>query len=147
VDKYRKKYLNFKNIKVRQTIKIHLIFLCKQSIFKKIKEVCTIKKLLSFLIVMIAMFMVASSAGAKEHSYSGKKAKFNDPEKVEWAIKKVRKATEKYHDVENALEDGYVQASPYVPQMGYWQYMLGVNNRIANKVTPEILVEIANSID
>lgn len=28
-----------------------------------------------------------------------------------------------------------------------WQYMLGIDNRIANKVTPEILVEIANSID
>ncbi|WP_223881778.1 hypothetical protein [Niallia endozanthoxylica] len=29
----------------------------------------------------------------------------------------------------------------------YWQYMLGIDKRIANKVTPEILVEIANSID
>ena len=28
-----------------------------------------------------------------------------------------------------------------------WQYMLGIDKRIANKVTPEILVEIANSID
>lgn len=32
-------------------------------------------------------------------------------------------------------------------EKGNWQYMLGINNRIANKVTPEILVEIANSID
>ncbi|MBB6447243.1 hypothetical protein [Bacillus benzoevorans] len=29
----------------------------------------------------------------------------------------------------------------------HWQYMLGIDKRIANKVTPEILVEIANSID
>lgn len=28
-----------------------------------------------------------------------------------------------------------------------WQYMLGIDKRIANKVTPEILVSIANSID
>ena len=41
---------------------------------------------------MIAMFMVASSAGAAEHSYSGKKDKFNDPERVEWAIKKVKES-------------------------------------------------------
>ncbi|SDM42385.1 hypothetical protein SAMN05443253_103260 [Bacillus sp. OK048] len=28
-----------------------------------------------------------------------------------------------------------------------WQYMLGIDKRIGSKVTPEILVEIANSID
>jgi hypothetical protein len=28
-----------------------------------------------------------------------------------------------------------------------WQYMLGVNKRVSEQVTPEILVEIANSID
>ncbi len=32
-------------------------------------------------------------------------------------------------------------------EKGNWQYMLGIDKRIANKVTPEILVEIANSID
>ncbi|MCC3357076.1 hypothetical protein [Bacillus sp. REN16] len=28
-----------------------------------------------------------------------------------------------------------------------WQYMLSIDKRISNKVTPEVLVEIANSID
>jgi hypothetical protein len=91
---------------------------------------------------MIAMFMVASSVGAKEHSYSGKKDKFNDPEKVEWAIKKVRKATEKYHDVENALEDGYVQASPYVPQMGYHYVKGTLVDGVVDPLAPEALLYI-----
>ena len=66
------------------------------------------------------MFMVASVVGAKGHTGCDKdRDKFDDPEKVEWAIKKVEKATEKYQDVKNAERDGYVLASPYVPQMGY----------------------------
>src|SRR3954469_3243678 len=89
---------------------------------------------------MIAMFMVASAAGAKGHSDSGKKDKFNDPEKVEWAIKKVRKATEKYNDVENALKDGYVQASPYVPNMGY-HYMKEVDG-VVDPLAPEALLYV-----
>lgn len=38
-------------------------------------------------------------------------------------------------------------ANTLVFEKDNWQYMLGVNKWIANKVTPEILVEIANSID
>ena len=91
---------------------------------------------------MIAMFMVASAIGAKKHSNSGKKDKFNDPEKVEWTIKKVRKATEKYHDVENALEDGYVQASPYVPQMGYHYVKESLVDGVADPLAPEALLYI-----
>lgn len=91
---------------------------------------------------MIAMFMVASAAGAKGHSDSGKKDKFNDPEKVEWAIKKVRKATEKYHDVENALKDGYVQASPYVPQMGYHYVKGTLVDGVVDPLAPEALLYI-----
>ena len=46
------------------------------------------KKILSFLIVMVTMFMVASSIGAKENSNSGKEDKIYNPKKEEWAIKK-----------------------------------------------------------
>lgn len=28
-----------------------------------------------------------------------------------------------------------------------WQYMLWIDKRVSNKVTPEVLVDIANSID
>ena len=78
------------------------------------------KKLFSILIVIITMFMVASVAGAKEHSGSDRdRDKFDDPEKVEWAIKKVKKATEKYKDVRKAERDGYALSRPYVPEMGY----------------------------
>lgn len=28
-----------------------------------------------------------------------------------------------------------------------WQYILGINKELANKVTPKVLVEIADSID
>ena len=99
------------------------------------------KKLFSFLIVMIAMFMVASAVGAKEHSNSGKKDKFNDPEKVEWAIKKVRKATEKYHDVDNAVKDGYVPTDHYVQQMGY-HYMKDIKeiDGVVDPLAPEALL-------
>ena len=45
------------------------------------------KKLLSFLIVMVTMFMAASSIGAKENN-SGKEDKIYNPEKEEWAMKK-----------------------------------------------------------
>ena len=42
------------------------------------------KKLLSFLIVLVIMFMAASTIGAK----SGKEDKIYNPEKEEWAMKK-----------------------------------------------------------
>jgi hypothetical protein len=32
-------------------------------------------------------------------------------------------------------------------EKGNWQYMLGIDNRVSNVVTPEVLVEIANSIE
>lgn len=34
-------------------------------------------------------------------------------------LAQVRQATAQYHDVENAVADGFVQVSPYVPGMGY----------------------------
>ena len=46
------------------------------------------KKILSFLIVMVTMFMVASSIGAKENSNSGKEDKIYNPKKEGWAMKK-----------------------------------------------------------
>ena len=66
------------------------------------------RKLLTFFVVMIAAFLVVSSASAsaKEHSHFGKK--------VSLEINKVKAATAKYHDVNQALKDGYVKASPYV---------------------------------
>ncbi len=88
------------------------------------------------------MFMVASAVGAKEHSYSGKEDKFNDSEKVERAIKKVRKATEKYHDVKRALKDGYVQKSPYVPQMGYHYVKESLVDGVVDPLAPEALLYI-----
>jgi hypothetical protein len=30
---------------------------------------------------------------------------------------------------------------------GQWQYIFGIDKRVANKVTPEVLVQIANSIE
>ena len=91
---------------------------------------------------MIVMFMVASAAGAKENSRSGKVDKFNDSEKVGWAINEVRKATEKYHDVKEALKDGYVQASPYVPQMGYHYVKQSLVDGVVDPLAPEALLYI-----
>ncbi len=34
-----------------------------------------------------------------------------------------------------------------VSERDNWKYILGIDKRVSDKVTPEVLVEIANSID
>lgn len=41
----------------------------------------------------------------------------------------------------------YLLFNFFVFEKNNWQYMLGIDKRLSNKVTPEMLVEIANSID
>jgi hypothetical protein len=41
----------------------------------------------------------------------------------------------------------YLLFNFFVFEKNNWQYMLGIDNRLSNKMTPEMLVEIANSID
>jgi hypothetical protein len=59
----------------------------------------------------------------------------------------VRSATAQYHDVEKAEEDGYVQVSPFVPDMGY-HYVKGA--LMDDEVIPtqrEALVYVDNPVD
>ena len=100
------------------------------------KEVFIVKKLFSILIVLIAMFMVASVVGAKGKDRN----KFDDPEKVEWALKKVEKATEKYKDVNKAIRDGYAPFGPYVPRMGYHYSREFDPDGKVDALSPEVLV-------
>ena len=94
------------------------------------------RKLLSFLIVMIAAFLFVSSASAsaKEDSHFGKK--------VSLEIHKVKAVTAKYHDVNQALKDGYVKASPYVPQMGYHYVKGSLVDEVVDPLAPEALLYI-----
>ena len=85
--------------------------------------------------------MVASVVVAKGNSGDDKdRDKFDDPKKVEWAIKKVKKATEKYQDVRKAERDGYELASPYVPQMGYHYANFSLVDDETDALKPEVLV-------
>lgn len=50
----------------------------------------------------------------------------------------------------NGQESIYIRERLFnilVFEKGNWQYMLGIDKRVANTVTPEVLEEIANSID
>lgn len=79
------------------------------------------KKLSTILVVLIAMFMLASAVAAKGNSERVRDDldKFHDPEKVDWALKKVRAATAKYHSVEKAIKDGYTPTPDFIGNMGY----------------------------
>ena len=63
-------------------------------------------------------------------------------------IADVRKATTQYHDIENALDDGYVQASecveaPGIGAMGYHYVNFGlVNDGVIDPLHPEVLLYI-----
>ncbi len=101
------------------------------------------KKLFSLLTVLIALFMLASVVAAK--SDTGKEnelGKFNNREDVEWAIKKVRKATEKYKDVNRAIKDGYLPTDFLVPNMGYHYVKPTLVDGKINPLTPEVLLYV-----
>lgn len=53
-------------------------------------------------------------------------------------LAQVRRATAQYHNIENALADGYVQASPCVPGMGYHYVNSGLNGTTA--LAPNVLL-------
>lgn len=53
----------------------------------------------------------------------------------------------KLKDGQNALYASNRTANVLIFEKGNWQYMLSVDKRVSDKVTPETLVQIANSID
>lgn len=53
-------------------------------------------------------------------------------------LAQVRRATAQYHNVANALADGYVRASPCVPGMGYHYVNFGLNGTTA--LAPNVLL-------
>lgn len=60
------------------------------------------------------------------------------------SLAEVRSATARYHDVENAEEDGYAEASPFVPGMGYHYVNGSLLDGDINPTTPEALVYVDN---
>ena len=53
------------------------------------------------------------------------------------------------YKLKNEIEASYMKISGFhvlVFERDNWQYMLGIDSRVSAKVTPEVLVEIANSI-
>lgn len=53
-------------------------------------------------------------------------------------LAQVRRATAQYHNIANALADGYVQASPCVPGMGYHYVSFALDGTTA--LAPNVLV-------
>ncbi|MFE4523724.1 hypothetical protein ACFRCQ_16685 [Cytobacillus firmus] len=53
----------------------------------------------------------------------------------------------KLKDGQSALLLSNRTSKVLVFEKGKWQYMLGIDNRVSDKVTPEMLVEIADSIN
>lgn len=53
-------------------------------------------------------------------------------------LAQVRRATAQYHNIANALADGYVEASPCVPGMGYHYVNFGLNGTTA--LAPNVLL-------
>jgi hypothetical protein len=74
----------------------------------------------SFLLGICSLVFVAASTVAPGGSAA---ASSSDSEKVSAAARQelasARNATAQYHDVEQAIADGYVLSSPYVPGEGY----------------------------
>lgn len=62
---------------------------------------------------------------------------------------KVRNIQEVYKlkDGQKAIYTSVKDANILVFEKGNWQYMISIDKRVSNKVTPDILVDIANSID
>lgn len=61
-----------------------------------------------------------------------------------------KKYVVKTFELKNGVAATYMTISGFnvlVFEMGDWQYMLSIDKRISNKVTPETLLDIANSID
>jgi len=56
-------------------------------------------------------------------------------------LAQLRQVTDKYHDVAAAEADGYIQASPFVPNMGYHyvDYAL-VSNQTPDPLKPQIIL-------
>ena len=92
-------------------------------------------KVLSVFIALAMLFVTAGSVFADSwHT--------NDPEVLK-DLAKVRKATAKYHDVEQAIADGYVADPVCVPGMGfhYINYDL-LMNPTPDLTQPEILLYV-----
>ncbi|MFE6169740.1 hypothetical protein ACFVP8_17990 [Viridibacillus arvi] len=65
-------------------------------------------------------------------------------------IPKRKKYVLNTYELKNGNEATFMRISGFnvlVFERGKWQYMLSIDKRVSDKVTPEILVEIANSID
>jgi hypothetical protein len=59
---------------------------------------------------------------------------------VKKSLTKVKSATAHYHDVDKAEADGYVQASPFVPGMGYHYANFSLVDGNIDPLQPEVLV-------
>lgn len=61
------------------------------------------------------------------------------------------KGTQQVHTLQNGQKAIYYMDgqlfSFLVFEKDNWQYMLGIDKKVSNKVTPEVLVDIANSIE
>ncbi|MCG2589072.1 hypothetical protein [Rhodohalobacter sulfatireducens] len=56
----------------------------------------------------------------------------------------IRTATATYHDVDKAIADGYLEATPFVPGMGYHYVNGGLMDDVIDPYAPEALVYIHN---
>lgn len=59
-------------------------------------------------------------------------------------LAQVRQATTQYHDVQMALDDGYVPISPHVPGMGIHYGKSSLIDETFELDTPEVLIYVAN---
>lgn len=74
------------------------------------------KKLISSLLLAVSLFTAGSAVGAHGEEVHSK----GDVNAFNKELSKVRQATAKYHDVQQAFEDGYINTLEfaYVPELG-----------------------------
>lgn len=84
------------------------------------------KKVVAVLGALALSFSLMGAAGAENNGQS--------------ELAKVKNATAKYHDSKKAIEDGYEEASPLVPNMGIHYVKSSLIDDEVDALTPESLV-------
>ncbi|WP_052476468.1 hypothetical protein [Cohnella kolymensis] len=90
------------------------------------------------LSIIISVFLLASLVAAKNPHTD----RFNYPDRVDWALKKLEKATEKYRDVNKAIADGYTPTDEFVPNMGYHYINFRLIDDQVDALMPEVVIYV-----
>jgi hypothetical protein len=116
----------------------------------------TLKSINSIWIISFLLFLLGCDSSITNEQELGKHLEseslsavtqqVTDPD-LTATLAQVRRATSSYHDVVKAEDDGYEQASPFVPGMGYHYVNGALVDDNVNPTQPEALVYVDNLVN